>query len=229
MDKPVLIASADPHFCVLIGHLLAAGGYPSSVIDPDDVDDRTWSQATAIIVEGNDEMNRILTFCRRVRRTSPMVPMMALIKTRHEGCYLPLMKAGVDECVLQPLGPDLILSCLANVISRRHPKPEKEETADMSSLLANEETRRLAGGATPVHLTPTEYRLLKRLLARPGHVVSRQQLIEAAWPAGRHVELRTVDVHIGKLRRALQAVTGRTIIRTVRASGFVAELADRHS
>jgi len=101
---------------------------------------------------------------------------------------------------------------------------KEPEGRQPDALTTRDDTRQLIGHGGSIHLTPTEYRLLKRLLANPGQVVSRRQLIEAAWPAARHVEPRTVDVHIGKLRQALVMTTGRRVIRTIRSSGFVAEL-----
>jgi two-component system phosphate regulon response regulator PhoB len=68
--------------------------------------------------------------------------------------------------------------------------------------------------------------LLKRLLEAPGRVLSRADLIEKAWPSNHHVNARTVDVHIANLRRTLAQATGRTIIRTIRSNGYVADVTD---
>jgi two-component system phosphate regulon response regulator PhoB len=71
-----------------------------------------------------------------------------------------------------------------------------------------------------VQLSPIEFRLLQHFLQKPGYVFSREALIEAAWPQGTFVEPRTVDVHVGRLRRAMRGVLSRDIIRTVRAIGY---------
>lgn len=229
MEDKVLIASNDADFCVFVGHVLAQSGFRSSVIDPaDGIDDDALRTIRAIIVASNDDMDAILAFCRRVRAApSPQpVPLLALISARHEQHYLSLVKCGVDQCILRPVAPDLIISCLISVIQRSgRPLVRKDpEGQQPDALTTKDDTRQLIGHGGSIHLTPTEYRLLKRLLANPGQVVSRHQLIEAAWPAARHVEPRTVDVHIGKLRQALVMTTGRRVIRTIRSSGFVAEL-----
>ena len=193
-----------------------------------DIDDDALRTVRAIIVASNDDMDAILAFCRRVRAVpSPQpMPLLALISARHEQHYLSLVKCGVDQCILRPVAPDLIISCLISVIQRSgRPLARKDpEGQQPDALTTRDDTRQLIGHGGSIHLTPTEYRLLKRLLANPGQVVSRHQLIEAAWPAARHVEPRTVDVHIGKLRQALVMTTGRRVIRTIRSSGFVAEL-----
>lgn len=229
MQDTVLLASNDADFCVFVGHVLAQSGFRSSVVDPkDEIDDDVLRATIAIIVASNDDMDAILAFCRRVRAVpAPQpIPLLALISARHEQHYLPLVKCGVDQCVLRPVAPDLIISCLISVIQKSGRPPGKTDPGgrQQDAITTRDDTRQLIGHGGSIHLTPTEYRLLKRLLAKPGHVVSRRQLIEAAWPAARHVEPRTVDVHIGKLRQALVMTTGRRVIRTVRSSGFVAEL-----
>lgn len=229
MRDKILIASNDADFCVFVGHVLVQSGFDFRVIDPGDgIDDEALRATQAIIVASNDDMEAILAFCRRVR-AMPLpqpVPLMALIAARHEQHYLPLVKCGVDQCILRPVAPDLIISCLISVIQKsRHPLGTNDAGGRQpAALTTRDDTRQLSGHGGSIQLTPTEYRLLKRLLVTPGQVVSRRQLIEAAWPAARHVEARTVDVHIGKLRQALVMTTGQRVIRTIRSSGFVAEL-----
>jgi two-component system phosphate regulon response regulator PhoB len=228
MDSLVLIASHDADFCLFTRHILSEGGFAAKVVDPDGgAEANVIASAKAIIVESCDDIERVLAFCRGVRsvRTPRPIAIMALIRSRHEHHYFSLMKAGVDECVLRPLAPDLIISCLTGVIARNgEPRGIASPIGQIAELTTKDETREIIGKDRTVHLSPTEYRLLKRLLENPGHVVSRTQLIEAAWPVRRFVEPRTVDVHIGKLRRSLEAATGRRIIRTIRSSGFVAEV-----
>ncbi|MDY6961352.1 MAG: hypothetical protein SV862_05575, partial [Pseudomonadota bacterium] len=121
MEDKVLIASNDADFCVFVGHVLAQSGFRSSVIDPaDGIDDDALRTIRAIIVASNDDMDAILAFCRRVRAApSPQpVPLLALISARHEQHYLSLVKCGVDQCILRPVAPDLIISCLISVIQR---------------------------------------------------------------------------------------------------------------
>lgn len=229
METTVLIASNDADFCIFVGHVLAHNGFRSTVVDPgDQIADDILSATDAVIVASHDDMETVLAFCRRVRAV-PLpqpVPLMALIAARHEQHYLSLVKCGVDQCLLRPVAPELIVSCLISVLEKRGRSFGKTTGAATQSggLDTRDDTRQLIGQVGSTHLTQTEYRLLKRLLERPGHVVSRRQLIEAAWPTARHVESRTVDVHIGKLRRALVMTTGRQVIRTIRSSGFVAEL-----
>lgn len=231
MKSTVLIASNDADFCLFLSHILSSGGFNATVIDPPEgADTNVINSTRAIIVESSDDIEPVLAFCRRVRSgdTVRPIPMMALIRSRHERYYLPLMKAGIDECILRPLAPGLIITCLNNVIARYDAEWGRaaHEESHIADLVMRDETRQLVGRDGSTHLSPTEYRLLKRLLDSPGHVVSRTQLIQAAWPPGRYVEPRTVDVHIGRLRSALEVTTGRRIIRTIRSNGFLADIWD---
>ena len=102
------------------------------------------------------------------------------------------------------------------VLRRSRPSLESDQLAyaDIDMDLAAHRVRR---GGHPVKLGPTEYRLLRHLLERPGRVLSRQQLLEAVWPHSEEIELRTVDVHIRRLRVALGEPD---IVRTVRSAGY---------
>jgi two-component system phosphate regulon response regulator PhoB len=84
----------------------------------------------------------------------------------------------------------------------------------------NLDTYRVYRNGKEVHLCPIEFRLLRHMLARPGKVFSRNELIRAAWPRNIFVEARTVDVHIGRLRRTLKAAAKTDMIRTVRSAGY---------
>ena len=84
---------------------------------------------------------------------------------------------------------------------------------------------RVTRAGEPVHLGPTEFRLLRHLIERPGRVFSREQLLDAVWSRDAEVELRTVDVHIRRLRKALNAGDRPDLIRTVRAAGYALDSA----
>jgi two-component system phosphate regulon response regulator PhoB len=94
------------------------------------------------------------------------------------------------------------------------------EVATFGDLMLDRETRRVHRAAREVHLGPTEFRLLDCLLQRPGRVYSREQLLDLVWGRDVYVEVRTVDVHIGRLRKALNRRGERDPIRTVRAAGY---------
>jgi two-component system phosphate regulon response regulator PhoB len=87
-------------------------------------------------------------------------------------------------------------------------------------------SHRVTRGGRPIHLGPTEFRLLRHLLENPGRVFSREQLLNAAWGRDAYVEPRTVDVHVRRLRKAINLRNERDLIRTVRAFGYALDADD---
>ena len=228
MAPIILVATEDADFSLLLSHALASGGFQAIAISPriEDVETRI-STSKALIVDSTD-IDRALELCRRARsrQRTATVPMMVFIRAQHENHYLKFLKAGVDECVLRPLSPELILSGLRAIITRRDqpgPAPTcRRRSEHIGAMSLDGSTRMLEGPHGKASLSPTEYRILLRMLASPGQVVSRRDLIEAAWPPGRFVDDKTVDVHVSKLRKAIHIATGDKAIRTVRSNGFMA-------
>ena len=229
MSPIVLVATEDADLSLFLDHVLGRSGFQAVPIAPriEDLETRV-SGAKALLIDSMD-IDRALDLCRlaRMRRRTAKVAMMALIRAQHVGHYLNFLKAGADECVMRPLSPDLIVSGLRGAIARRakhstlphsHCRPEQIGTAVLDGA-----TRELKGKRGTICLSPTEYRILQRMLAFPGRVVSRGDLIEAAWPPGRFVDDRTVDVHVSKLRKAIQSATGEKVITTIRSHGFIAD------
>lgn len=232
MDPIVLVATEDADFSLFLTHILAVGGFRALSITPriEEVEART-SSSKALIIDSTD-IDRALDLCRRARtrQRAATIPMMAFIRAQHAGHYLKFLKAGVDECILRPLSPELILSGVKAIIARRErksPSPTTHTRSDhIGALMVDGSTRILEGMRGKTYLSPTEYRILQRMLASPGRVLSRRDLIEAAWPPGRFVGDKTVDVHVSKLRKAIYVVTGEKIIRTVRSNGFIADFSE---
>lgn len=232
MDPIVLVSTEDADFSLFLTHLLAAGGFQavSIALRIEDLEARI-SSSKALIIDSTDTA-RALELCRRarMRHRTAAIPMMAFIRAQHAGQYLHFLKAGADECILRPLSPELILSGVKEIIARRDRRPSAPNTKCQSehvgALMVDGSTRMLEGTHGKACLSPTEFRILQRMLASPGRVLSRRDLIEAAWPPGRFVDDKTVDVHISKLRKAIYAATGKKLIQTVRSNGFIANFSE---
>jgi two-component system phosphate regulon response regulator PhoB len=159
-----------------------------------------------------------LEVCRRLRRreSTAQVPIIMLTARGEEEDRIRGLDTGADDYLTKPFSPRELLARASAVLRRSSPTfaGDRLEHGGIEMDLAAHRVRR---NGTAIHLGPTEYRLLRYLLERPGRVLSRQQLLEAVWPHSEEIELRTVDVHIRRLRLALGEPD---LIRTVRSAGY---------
>ena len=159
--------------------------------------------------------------CRRLRRQpeSATVPIIMLTARGEEGDKVRGLDYGADDYVTKPFSPVELIARIRALLRRARPTlaAEQLDFADLTMDLAAHRVRR---GEREVHLGPTEFRLLQYLLQHPGRVFSREQLLDAVWGRDVYVEARTVDVHIRRLRKALNGEGDADLIRTVRAAGY---------
>ncbi len=136
-----------------------------------------------------------------------------------EGDKLRGLDAGADDYVTKPFSPSELIARLRAVLRRA--KPEREdETLKYQDLVMDLASHRVKRNGREVHLGPTEFRLLRHLLENQGRVFSREQLLDMVWGRDVYVEPRTVDVHIRRLRKAINNDNENDLIRTVRAAGY---------
>ena len=162
-----------------------------------------------------------LEVCRQIRRApaTRSLPVIMLTARGEEGDRIRGLDSGADDYVVKPFSPNELIARLRAVIRRTTPEPEDGvlRYADLEmNLIAHRAYR--AGKA--IHLGPTEFRLLRHFIQNPGRVFSREQLLDRVWGHDAELELRTVDVHIRRLRRALNANGGGDLLRTVRSVGY---------
>jgi two-component system phosphate regulon response regulator PhoB len=159
--------------------------------------------------------------CRRLRRKGETanVPIVMLTARGEEADRIRGLDTGADDYVPKPFSMGELMARLHAVLRRVRPAlaAEKLEYAEIEMDLVAHRVKR---EGREVRLGPTEFRLLRFLLEHPGRVFSREQLISGVWGHGVYVEPRTVDVHIRRLRAALNAVGSGDPIRTVRAAGY---------
>lgn len=162
-----------------------------------------------------------IEICRRIRAKAELrdMPVIMLTARGEESDRIRGLETGADDYLTKPFSvPELIARVRA--LLRRARPTISSEVATFGDLILDRETRRVRRSAREVHLGPTEFRLLDCLLQRPGRVYSREQLLDIVWGRDVYVEARTVDVHIGRLRKALNRRGERDPIRTVRAAGY---------
>ena len=159
--------------------------------------------------------------CRRLRRLpdTANVPIIMLTARTEEADRVRGLETGADDYVTKPFSPKELVARVTAVLRRIRPAlaGDRLAYAGIDMDLVRHRVRR-DGVAMPIG--PTEFRLLKHLLQHPGRVFSREQLLSAVWGHDSEIEARTVDVHIRRLRLAINAGGRSDLIRTVRAAGY---------
>ena len=164
--------------------------------------------------------------CRQIRRAPAWrdLPVIMLTARGDEGDRVRGLDSGADDYVVKPFSPGELVARLRAVIRRVRPA-STAETLRFADIAMDLSAHRVRRGNSTVHLGPTEFRLLRFFLERPGRVFSREQLLDAVWGRDAELELRTVDVHIRRLRKALNEGDRDDVIRTVRAAGYALDTA----
>ena len=159
--------------------------------------------------------------CRQLRRMPETrgTPIIMLTARGEEGDKLRGLDAGADDYVTKPFSPSELIARLRAVLRRARPERE-DETLKYQDLIMDLASHRVKRNGREVHLGPTEFRLLRHLLENQGRVFSREQLLDMVWGRDVYVEPRTVDVHIRRLRKAINSDDESDLIRTVRAAGY---------
>ena len=159
--------------------------------------------------------------CRQIRRApaTRSLPVIMLTARGEEGDRVRGLNSGADDYVVKPFSLGELVARLRAVIRRAQPSAGEDvlRYADVTMDLV---AHRVSRAGEPVHLGPTEFRLLRYFLQNPARVFSREQLLDRIWGHYAEVELRTVDVHIRRLRKALNAVGEGDLVRTVRSVGY---------
>jgi two-component system, OmpR family, phosphate regulon response regulator PhoB len=162
-----------------------------------------------------------LELCRQLRRKAATanLPVIMLTARIEEPDRLRGLDTGADDYITKPFSIDELLARVRAVLRRVRPV-FAEEVLSFADLVMDLAGHRVSRGGREVHLSPTEFRLLRQLLESPGRVFSRGQLLDMVWGRDQDVELRTVDATIRRLRRALNVGGEPDLLRTVRAAGY---------
>ncbi len=159
--------------------------------------------------------------CRQIRRnpTTRDLPVIMLTARAQDDDAVRGLNTGVDDYITKPFAMDLLLARMRALLRRAGMPPEKGELR-YHDVVMDLAAHRVQRNGRAVHLGPTEYRLLEYLMRHPRRVFTREELLDAVWGQTIHVEPRTVDVHIRRLRRALNGPNETDLVRTVRAAGY---------
>jgi two-component system phosphate regulon response regulator PhoB len=159
--------------------------------------------------------------CRRLRgrAESRNMPIIMLTARGEESDRIRGLDTGADDYITKPFSMTELLARVRAVLRRIRPALA-EDVASFGDIMVDRSAHRVRRGPKDIHLGPTEYRLLDHFMQHPGRVFSREQLLDAVWGSDVYVEARTVDVHIGRLRKALNVPGQTDPIRTVRSAGY---------
>ncbi|HEY5712828.1 MAG TPA: phosphate regulon transcriptional regulator PhoB [Allosphingosinicella sp.] len=165
--------------------------------------------------------------CRRLRRMSETanVPIIMLTARGEESDRLRGFETGADDYVTKPFSPRELVARVLAVLRRVRPALAGEQLS-YAGIDMDVVSHKVKRGGETVALGPTEYRLLRHFLEHPGRVFSRERLLDSVWGQDSEIELRTVDVHIRRLRKAINAGGKADIIRTVRSAGYALDADD---
>ena len=136
------------------------------------------------------------------------------------------LEVGADDYVVKPFSPKELMARIDAVMRRSHPERRPADLAYQDVVL-DLEKHRVTRDGNSIHLGPKEFRILRILMEKPGRVFSREQLLDRVWGRDIYVEIRTVDVHIRRLRKALNLGGHQDLIRTVRSAGYSLD-AEKH-
>ena len=162
-----------------------------------------------------------IEICRRLRARAEtrQLPIIILTARGEESERVRGLATGADDYIVKPFSvPELIAR--VNALLRRAAPEKVSDVLTFGDLEMDREKRRVSRAGRAIELGPTEYRLLEYLMERPGRVFSREQLLDGVWGRDIYIDERTVDVHIGRLRRALNRDDDTDPIRTVRGAGY---------
>jgi two-component system, OmpR family, phosphate regulon response regulator PhoB len=163
-----------------------------------------------------------IELCRRFRAAAATraVPILMLTARADEADRIRGLGTGADDYVVKPFSVPELMARVKALIRRAHPE-RIADAIEVGDIRLDRTAHRVTRGGREVRLGPTEYRLLEYFMERSGRVLSREQLLDGVWGRDTSIDERTVDVHIGRLRKAL--IRGREAdpVRTVRSAGYV--------
>lgn len=162
-----------------------------------------------------------IEICRRVRNGAETanLPIIMLTARSEETDRIRGLDTGADDYVSKPFSTTELMARIRAVMRRIRPGLV-EDQVQVGDIVIDRTAHSVLRSGEEIHLGPTEFRLLDYLMQHPGRVFSREQLLDSVWGSDVYVEARTVDVHVGRLRKALKRTGGDDPIRTVRSAGY---------
>ena len=219
----VMVVEDEEPLCVLLRYNLEAEGYKVEVVTRGDEAEIRLQESLPDLLVLDWMVPGVsgIELCRRLRMRAETerLPIIMLTARGEESDRVRGLSTGADDYLVKPFStPELIARVRALL---RRANPERVATVlSIGDLELDREKKRVTRNSRPIELGPTEYRLLEFLMERPGRVFSREQLLDGVWGSEIYIDERTVDVHVGRLRKAVNRGNEADPIRTVRGAGY---------
>ena len=223
MPARILIVEDEEPLALLLRYNLEAAGYLVDCAARGDEADTKLLENVPDLVVLDWMLPGIsgIELCRRLRARAPtaQLPIVMLTARGEESERVRGLSTGADDYIVKPFSVPELLARIAALLRRA--KPERVAAVlRAGDVELDRERRRVFRDECEIELGPTEFRLLEYLMESPGRVFSREQLLDGVWGRDVYIDERTVDVHVGRLRKALSGAHEADPIRTVRGSGY---------
>lgn len=227
LQPNILIVEDEAALVELLTYNLEKAGFQTTVA-------RDGEEAMLAVAEAKPDLVLLdwmlpyvsgIEICRRLRRNPETrdLPVILLTARGEEGDRIRGLESGADDYVVKPFSPTELIARVRAVMRRTRPAFDKD-TLTYADIVMDLGSHRVSRGGRAIDLGPTEFRLLQFLLEHPGRVFDREQLLDGVWGQEAYIEPRTVDVHIRRLRKAMNLPGAPDLIRTVRSAGYALEL-----
>jgi two-component system phosphate regulon response regulator PhoB len=223
MNANILIVEDEEALTLLLRYNLETQGYEVETIARGDEADTRLREGTPDLVILDWMLPGLsgIELCRRLRARpqTRQLPIIMLTARGEESERVRGLATGADDYIVKPFSvPELLAR--VNALLRRASPERVADVLSFGDIAIDREKKRVSRAGQAVDLGPTEYRLLEFLMERPGRVFSREQLLDGVWGSDIYIDERTVDVHVGRLRKALNRGHDSDPIRTVRGAGY---------
>jgi two-component system, OmpR family, phosphate regulon response regulator PhoB len=232
MTQTILVVDDEPAIVELVRYNLERAGFRVATAG-DGAQARLMIEESApdlVVLDWMLPERSGLELCRELRRKpgTRALPIVLLTARGEESDRIRGLETGADDYVSKPFSPSELVARVRALLRRSQPglSEEKLRVGDIEMDLG---AHRVTRARRQVHLGPTEFRLLRFFLQHPGRVFDRDRLLTAVWGIESDIEIRTVDVHIRRLRKALTAMGEPDLIRTVRSAGYSLEALPQQS
>ncbi len=223
MTAYVLVVEDEEALALLLSYNLEAEGFKVTVAERGDEAELTISeeQPDLIILDWMLPGISGLELCRRIRanRNTANIPILMLTAKGEESDRIRGLKTGADDYVVKPFSVPELMARVNSILRRTNPE-RIASVLSVENIVLDRESHRVTRNGRDVRLGPTEFRLLEFFMESPERVFSRTQLLDGVWGRDVYVDERTVDVHIGRLRKAINRGKEEDPIRTIRGAGY---------